>query len=76
MGALPGWYPDPSGTPGQRYFDGTSWTEHRTAASPQPAKSKAWLWVLVLVPVLLFGGCATLLALGPRRRLGAPSTRR
>jgi hypothetical protein len=22
-----GWYPDPSGTPGQRYFDGTDWTE-------------------------------------------------
>jgi Protein of unknown function (DUF2510) len=25
-----GWYPDPSGTPGQRYFDGTDWTEHRS----------------------------------------------
>ncbi|WP_229742820.1 DUF2510 domain-containing protein [Gordonia jinhuaensis] len=23
-----GWYPDPSGAPGQRYFDGTQWTEH------------------------------------------------
>lgn len=22
----PGWYPDPSGTPGQRYFDGARWT--------------------------------------------------
>ena len=28
--ALPpaGWYRDPSGAPGQRYFDGTGWTEH------------------------------------------------
>jgi hypothetical protein len=26
-----GWYPDPGGTPGQRYFDGTDWTEHRAA---------------------------------------------
>lgn len=25
-----GWYPDPSGA-GQRYFDGTRWTEHRRA---------------------------------------------
>jgi TM2 domain-containing membrane protein YozV len=23
----PGWYPDPSGAPAQRYFDGTKWTE-------------------------------------------------
>jgi hypothetical protein len=22
----PGWYPDPSGAPGQRYFDGAQWT--------------------------------------------------
>jgi hypothetical protein len=26
-----GWYPGPSGTPGQRYFDGTGWTEHQAA---------------------------------------------
>jgi hypothetical protein len=26
----PGWYPDPSGKPGQRYFDGANWTEHFT----------------------------------------------
>ncbi len=28
--ALPpaGWYPDPGGTPKQRYWDGNSWTEH------------------------------------------------
>ena len=23
----PGWYPDPSGAPPQRYFDGTKWTD-------------------------------------------------
>ncbi len=27
MTATPGWYPDPSGEPGQRYFDGTNWAE-------------------------------------------------
>lgn len=25
---VPGWYPDPSGSPQQRYWNGTSWTEH------------------------------------------------
>jgi hypothetical protein len=25
--ASAGWYPDPSGAPGQRYFDGTTWTQ-------------------------------------------------
>jgi Protein of unknown function (DUF2510) len=27
-----GWYPDPSGAPGQRDFDGADWTEHRAPA--------------------------------------------
>lgn len=26
-----GWYPDPDGSAGQRYFDGQSWTDHRSA---------------------------------------------
>jgi len=24
----PGWHPDPSGAPQQRYWDGQQWTEH------------------------------------------------
>ena len=36
-----GWYPDPSGQPGQRYFDGINWTEHRAAGQPMgPPQSK------------------------------------
>jgi Protein of unknown function (DUF2510)/Domain of unknown function (DUF4190) len=35
-----GWYPDPSGAPGQRYWDGTAWTDQDappTAGQPQPS---------------------------------------
>lgn len=31
----PGWYPNPSGEPGYRWWDGRSWTEHVRA--PEPA---------------------------------------
>jgi uncharacterized RDD family membrane protein YckC len=30
-GAPAGWYPDPAGSGGQRYFDGANWTGHLTA---------------------------------------------
>ena len=28
-----GWYPDPDGSGGQRYWDGSAWTEHRSPAA-------------------------------------------
>ena len=31
-----GWFPDPGGTGGQRYWDGVRWTEH-VAPAPAPA---------------------------------------
>jgi uncharacterized RDD family membrane protein YckC len=44
MGAPAGWYPDPDGSGGQRYFDGVAWTGHRApaqfpGAQPPPAYS-------------------------------------
>jgi Protein of unknown function (DUF2510) len=30
----PGWYPNPSGQPGQRYHDGERWTKHVTPTPP------------------------------------------
>jgi serine/threonine protein kinase len=39
---LPGWYSDPSGKPGYRYFDGYDWSDdHRTGPSA-PSPSPGW----------------------------------
>lgn len=38
--AAPGWYQDPQG-PGQRYWDGQQWTEHRAPAAPPPPPTAA-----------------------------------
>jgi uncharacterized protein YxjI len=39
----PGWYPDPAGGPGTRWWDGTSWTEHvQQPAPPPPAVPAAY----------------------------------
>lgn len=40
MNTNPGWYPDPTGQPGQRYHDGRRWTEHFTP-TPPPAPTQA-----------------------------------
>jgi Protein of unknown function (DUF2510) len=32
-----GWYPDPSGSGGLRYFDGYRWTDHVSAPPAGPA---------------------------------------
>jgi hypothetical protein len=36
MASAPGWYPDPDGKGGTRYFDGEKWTAHRAAPPPSP----------------------------------------
>src|ERR1019366_3601220 len=35
-GPGPGWFADPAGSGGQRYFDGTNWTEHVMPPPPPP----------------------------------------
>lgn len=36
-----GWYPDPDGSGGQRYWDGSGWTEHRSPAAHEPTQPTA-----------------------------------
>ncbi|QRY43121.1 DUF4352 domain-containing protein [Mycolicibacterium boenickei] len=60
----PGWYPDPSGAPGQRYWDGTQWGP----MVPLPKKSNAGKVVLIVIAaiiglsILAFGGCVALIS--------------
>ena len=37
-----GWYPDPSGSGGLRWWDGAQWTEHVHAGSPAPGQATEW----------------------------------
>ncbi|HEX9995083.1 MAG TPA: DUF2510 domain-containing protein [Acidimicrobiales bacterium] len=38
----PGWYPDPGGTAGLRWWDGQAWTAHVAAPEPVPVSGPAW----------------------------------
>jgi Protein of unknown function (DUF2510) len=55
----PGWYPDPSGGPGQRYFDGHQWT----VSAPPPPSITINNNVNVPAPVVLTSGPNTALHL-------------
>ncbi len=66
MGQLRGWYPDPSGAPRQRYWDGQQWTGH---APPRPTLSRTGLWLVlavIAVIALCFAGCSAMIAASSR----------
>jgi hypothetical protein len=68
----PGWYPDPWGAAGQRYWDGRQWT---TAVVPALPRRTLWVRVLVaviMVLLLFFGGCAAIIAFGSRNTSDNP----
>jgi hypothetical protein len=69
-----GWYPDPSGSSQQRYWDGTQWTEHYApaagyaqqapgyaqphAARPPVGPAPNLWWAVPAAALLAFIGCA------------------
>lgn len=65
----PGWYPEPSGTGGQRYWDGVRWIEEHAPAAvaqgpSQPARrpsSRKKILIVLGVLVLLGGGAVVIL---------------
>jgi Protein of unknown function (DUF2510) len=38
----PGWHPDPTGQPGQKYWDGQTWQATAPPTIPPVRKSKTW----------------------------------
>ncbi|MDF2576166.1 MAG: hypothetical protein K0S05_3078 [Agromyces sp.] len=64
-----GWYPEPDGTEGQRWWDGTRWTEYSTPLAAPPyvaygterpavpagtATDTLWVWLVAVLPILPF----------------------
>ena len=61
--SAPGWYPDPSGAPTRRYWDGKQWAPPPPPPRRNNTGGKVLLFSLLGV-VLLFGGCAALVVIG------------
>lgn len=72
--STPGWYPDPFGSPGQRYFDGQQWTP---ATGPAPTGERRFTihygFALLSICALLGTAvpCILLLALAADARVAA-----
>ena len=65
MSWQPGWYDDPWTPGGQRWWDGSGWTQHTSAASQTAAggrKRRVWPWVAGAAALLLLmaGGAVAL----------------
>jgi hypothetical protein len=67
--APPGWYPDPSGRPGQRYFDGLRWTDFRIDPLPQRRPRRISRKTLVAA---IIGVCAAIVVILARHDIGPP----
>jgi hypothetical protein len=70
----PGWYPDPSGNGGQRYWDGINWS---TAVPPKRNNTGLIVAICVGVPLLLMGGCmavGAVMSIGHDSHKSAPSS--
>ncbi|MDX1888866.1 DUF2510 domain-containing protein [Mycolicibacterium sp. 050158] len=65
----PGWYPDPTGAPRQRYWTGTEWAPLAPPAAqvppppPAPKKVMSWEKIILLPLAVVFAGLAVLFAI-------------
>lgn len=64
-----GWYPDPSGGPNQRWWDGIQWTDQLSNPYAPASVLKApegtvtntvWIWLIVALPLLPLLGLLTI----------------
>ncbi len=64
-----GWYPDPSGGPNQRWWDGAQWTDQlsspyapaETLKAPEgTVTNTVWIWLIVVLPLLPLLGLLTI----------------
>lgn len=71
-----GWYPDPSGAGGQKYWDGQRWIDSAASAgSTAKLSSKTVLIVVGVLAVVLLGGLVAAWPSGePSRPSSSPST--
>ena len=85
-----GWYPDPSGLPRQRWWDGTQWTEHlhdpsletygvapAVVVGPDTPAYTPYIWAIVLLPILSLIALVTMDPMGQAFRIdefGVPQT--
>jgi hypothetical protein len=69
LGIAPGWYPDPNGLPAQRWWDGTTWTEHSApfvTAFPPPPPPGRYTGSGYSAPY----GTTNIVVMGPRKSVG------
>ena len=82
---LPGWYPDPSGAPGKRYFDGRDWTVYladprgttHAPVAPWPSRRRipTWCWIAVVVVLMVIVAViGNRLASSGNQQVASPST--
>lgn len=78
MTALPGWYPDPSGQPGFRYWDGSSWhaSVPRTAADERTGRGTVIGFGIFLVVVAVAGVIGLALIAGRDHAVTGPAAER
>ena len=57
MAATPGWYADPAGGGGKRYWDGQQWIAFTPTSSSADGNSRRVALMFIVLGILMAGGC-------------------